>query len=104
MQGSRNALPIAGLSASAMDHHHGLTLSTQESIVFTSFFQDVNTFRVVTYNWGTKQILINSTQHKSYGNKEILMNLLKVRTTKRYYKGHGYFGSGFGPSLNMNPT
>lgn len=31
------------VSASAMDHGHGLSLSTQESIVFTSFLQDVNT-------------------------------------------------------------
>lgn len=56
---------LSGLSASAMYHGHGLNLSTLESIVFTSFFQDVNTFRVTAYNCGTKQILINSATHNS---------------------------------------
>lgn len=47
---------------------------------------------------------IQSYNTRPYGTKEILINLLNPRTSKRHYGGYGYFSSGSVPSVNMNPT
>lgn len=99
MQGSRNAPPAAGLCLC----HGSWSWSHSEHTGVDGFPSS----RIWTHSelqhttlWDQRDT-DNSLQHTTSWDQGDADEFTEAQNN---YKGHGYFGSGFGPSVNMNPT